>query len=432
MFDWFRKAYAAIKSKTVAAYTGAMGYKMLPMSVDRMLAAADQNVWFAGVVHKVGDIGASIPWILYEYREKGFKLKVPREIMTRSTQTKKITEGLLESKNLVRVNDHPFLDLMDRPNPVMDKWEFLYTLIGYMLTVGEVFVHKVRNQNGEIIEIYPLCPTWIQKTPSRDYPYYLVVRNGVADKIPEADIMHKRRPKLIDPYGRGVGIGAALGDEISIDQQASQTQYAYFANGARPSILIGVEGASEDDIIAAKAKWLQENQGPSRAGSTHFYSGKINAQSFGESLADMQMSQLRKEQRNTVIQGTGTPPEIMGILENSNRSTIDAADMFFRIFVLSPILDRLWYGFQYDILPETRGPKNLLVDYINQIPEDMETKIALLKIAPTIATVNEWRNLCGLPDVDWGKDRLEQSAPQPTERTDQQKKEDAASKKHVL
>lgn len=432
MFDWFKKAFSQIKKGAATAYSGITGYKMLPMSVDRMLEAADHNVWLAGVVHKVGDIGAEIPWVLYEYRDAKMKMRIPRQIMARSAKARAATEGMLESKNLVPVQDHPFLDLMDRPNPIMDKWEFIYILIGHMMTVGEVFVHKVRNKSGQIIQLYPLSPLWIIKTPTASHPYYTLARNGRHENIPEADMMYKRRPQLKDPYGRGSGIGAALSDEISIDQQASQTQYAYFANGARPSVLIGVEGASEEDIIAAKAKWLESNQGPSKAGSTHFYSGKINAQSFGESLADMEMSALRKEQRNAVIQGSGTPPEIMGILENSNRSTIDAADMFFRTFVLSPILDRLWYGFQYDILPEVGGPQNLLVDYLNPIPEDMETKIALLKIAPTVLTINEWRNLTGYVDVDWGTERFEQAAAQPTERDDQQKKEDAASKKHVL
>ena len=50
---------------------------------------------------------------------------------------------------------------------------------------------------------------------------------------------------------------------------------------------------------------------------------------------------MRKFLRDTIYQTYGIPPEVLGIIENSNRATADAAMYIYGILVLTPRLNKM-------------------------------------------------------------------------------------------
>jgi hypothetical protein len=101
--------------------------------------------------------------------------------------------------------------------------------------------------------------------------------------------------------------------------------------------------------------------------------------------------ELRKHSRDTVIQTEGVPPELHGIIENSNRSTIDSADYLFSRWVLVPRLEFLRATMQERLVPDF--DERLILDYCSPVQEDKEFNLKVATAAPWSTMVDEWRAL---------------------------------------
>jgi hypothetical protein len=92
---------------------------------------------------------------------------------------------------------------------------------------------------------------------------------------------------------------------------------------------------------------------------------------------------------NTIIQVFGFPPEILGVIENSNRSTIDAAGFLFDLYVLTPRLEFLRTQLQEKIIPEY--DERLVLDYVSPVKEDRALQQEVMKAHPYAFLVDEIR-----------------------------------------
>jgi hypothetical protein len=105
-----------------------------------------------------------------------------------------------------------------------------------------------------------------------------------------------------------------------------------------------------------------------------------------------------------VMQVFGVSPEIFGVLESSNRATIEAADYLFSRWVLIPRLDYMRDVLQFRLM--TKYTDNLIIDFESPVKEDRDREIKLMGIAAWTMTMNEWRDMLGLDPVDDGDVRL--------------------------
>lgn len=404
MWNWVKKAFGNVFGRSARVLATNTSYYNAPRrEYEQLLISYENNPWLQASIRRVCESGANLTWTCYQPQKR----KKVRRAWKKSNDyaRKRGIEALLDSNELIEV-DHEILALLENPNPVMDKMQFMYLTLAILLLCGEVFWQIERSESGAIAELYPIPPYWVTKTPTVDNPFYHIRQlENPSEQIPEGDVIHIKTPSLRDPYGRGVGIGHALSHEIDIDEEASRHMLSFFHNGARPDLLIGVEDATQDEVDRAKAKWMSSTRGADRAHATHFYSGKVDIKELTPSFNDLQMVELRKAQRNNTIQTIGMPPEMLGILENSNRSTIDAAEYFFLKHVVVPMVRKVWYAIQFQLLPrliESNRAKDVVVDHENPVPEDKEMTVKILKVAPETRTVNEYRHLQGLPPIEGG------------------------------
>ena len=111
-----------------------------------------------------------------------------------------------------------------------------------------------------------------------------------------------------------------------------------------------------------------------------------------------QFVQLRQFERDAIMQHYGVPPEILGVLTNSNRATIDSADYFMSRYVVDPRLE-----FQRGVLQERFVPEyddRLIVEYVSAVQEDKAHHLEVAKGAPWSLTANEWRKMSGHGPLD--------------------------------
>lgn len=367
-----------------------------PTRTGAELVAAYKNVpEFRMVVSKIADHVASVRWRLYVVRGKGGKARV--------TRTGWISDHVARRKDLSRykstgeleeVEDHPMATILDRANPFMSGFAARRLSQIYLDVVGESFSVLSRDHLRTVFAYWPMPPTWITPPePGKDFFRIKIPGSTGNLEIPPDDMLWTRDLDPANPYSRGAGVGESLGDELDISEFSSKYVKAFFYNSGRPDMLVALDGMTEDQGMALQAKFDAEYRGYARAHRTWFTGGKLSVQELNSKFADMQVVELKGKVRDSFVNTFGVPPEIFGILANSNRATIREALRLFVSETIVPRLERQRDEWQHKIAP--LYDDRLIVDFDDPTPIDPEDQSRAMSAAPWAATRGEWRETQG-------------------------------------
>jgi len=241
--------------------------------------------------------------------------------------------------------------------------------------------------------LYPIPPTWVTELPRNEGNFYLIVAPGGVMHVPKQALIWLYHPNPADPYDRGTGIGHALGDELETDEYAAKHLKAWFRNRARPDILIHGESLSMDNVKRLSEDWMTKLSNASGFNKPYFINRKITVDVLSQNFKDMELSTLRKDERDIFIHVYGMPPEIFGIIENSNRATIDAADYLMGRYIVVPRLEFMRVMLQTQLIEQF--DERLILDYVSPVQEDREYELKVMTAKPAAFTVDEWREQGG-------------------------------------
>lgn len=383
--------------------------------------------WIRACAAKVADAIGAVRWRLYTLRSATTgKLLPVRE--TRSltmiadpfARWKALQEyqqdGVLEE-----VRAHLFLDLLKMPNSEMTGLEFRRLLSIHTDLVGDVFCLKTRNAAQAVVGLWPIPPHWVVETPLSSSPMYRLSYGPLQQRIPEREVLWMRSLNPTSPYGRGSGIAKALDDEISIDEFAGKHSLAYFRNNARPDLLVmpkegGQLGEAERDRL--DQWWREKMQGYWRRFKPLFLTRPMDVTVIDQKLQDMQLTDIRQAEADTILQVWSISPEIFGRLANSNKATVEKAIEIFSRYVLTPRLEHLRETWQERLLAEY--DERLILTYDSPVPIDQAFTLQVFGRQPNAFALNEWRELAGQPPLDeldgqFGTGRSDNSAGPPLE-----------------
>ena len=139
------------------------------------------------------------------------------------------------------VENHPLIDLLDRPNPLQSNTEFFNSLFGFLLLSGNAYILKVGSDIGSPRELHLLRPDRIQiKGGGKPIPdRYEYTINGkiqnVFDIDPDtgnSDLKHIRLWNPLDDY-YGCSPLQAAAEEVDQHNLSSQHNINLLNNGAR-------------------------------------------------------------------------------------------------------------------------------------------------------------------------------------------------------
>jgi phage portal protein BeeE len=207
-----------------------------------------------------------------------------------------------------------------------------------------------KNNTGAPVSYAVIPADWVTDIPdTSDGSGFFTVRpygaaKGGEHRIPETDVIWFRDPDLLDPYARGNSIVGSALVELTTDTAAAKFLAGYFSNSARPDLIVsGTKEHPIDDRAkpALETYWTERHRGPSKAGRPMFSSRPLEVKEIGKGLRDNEMSHIRASLKAAISEIFGVPPEIFGRIENSNRSTIDAAAVLFGRYTLAPRLKAL-------------------------------------------------------------------------------------------
>lgn len=297
------------------------------------------------------------------------------------------------------VDDHPFLDWLGRPNSEMSGYQYRKLVAEYLLLVGEHFDlvdtadTRPDASNARPVETLPVTPTDIDR---REGSWH-VDHNQFRGRVSDDRLIWLKEIDITDPYGRGVGIGRVLQDEIEISEYAARHEKMEFANNAVPAFLLFMPGAQKSDAERFETNWRNKLRGPDKTGKGAFFGAPEGAkpqfEQVSRKLADMDVSELRKFSERVMQRVFGVPPEVLGEVQDSNRATIENAQQLYTRNTLAPKLRFLRDEWSQKLLPLFPDTEGLELTFEDPDPENTALLADLMKEHEWAFTGNEVRTL---------------------------------------
>ena len=353
------------------------------------------------VTGRIADSVSSVHWQVFAVTPKRAEGKaVMMKGLRRSgpIQRHAMLSQLRERGELKEFEEHPFLELLDGANEYHTGRAVRKISQVAIDTVGESFWLKERNGVGAPIGVWPIPAHWIKATPTLTHRMYQVSFRGWQGEVPDTEIFWAAEPAPSHPYARGVGVGNALADDFETDKYAAIMTKQKFFNNMRPDILITAPALSESDTRRLERDWQQKHMGMWQQWKARFLNKEVKVHEFDQDLRANQFVQLRQHERDFVAQVYGVPPEILGIVENSNRATIEAAENLYMRFVIVPRLEFWRTNLQERFISEY--DERLIIDYVNPVPDDKEYALKAAMAAPWALSIDEWRERAGLDPLE--------------------------------
>lgn len=301
--------------------------------------------------------------------------------------------------------DHILLRTLRRPNAIMSGSALVrVTQLSLDLT-GDSFWLMVRNGFGAPTQFWPIPAHWIRDVPRPGRDYFEVSWQEWQADIPEEDIFWVHEPSPASPYGRGHGIIQALADEVSTDEYAAKHANVLFFNRATPEFVVMDPGAKLDEMKVHERAWDAKLRGLFKALRPYFTNRKLEFwQPNQQNLENLTLVPLRKFERDIQLQCWGMPPEQLGILENSNRSTIEASEYVYESRLIRPRRQIIADAMTLSLAP--LYDERLEVRFFDTTPRDKEFDKDMMKALPSAFKVNEIRALTGREPMEDGDVRI--------------------------
>lgn len=225
-------------------------------------------------------------------------------------------------KDAEPLDDHPLLDLLDRPSSRVSGVLFRRQLIVDLTLTGDAFVLVVGSPQPQAL--LRLHPERVRVIPSPDgQPLeYEYTGTGKTARYGFEQVLHIRMPSWSDTTTGLYGSGAiqALNNDLNTDLAASKLA----SESAKTGLPTGILSPSEEGDRWSKMQITQLREGfqkqlNSKSGTVILGAG-VEYQQLSQTLRDMEYKETRLMAREAVLAAMGVPPSRVG-LPNANYAT---------------------------------------------------------------------------------------------------------------
>ena len=223
------------------------------------------------------------------------------------------------------IPNHPFANLLRRPNPYMSGDVVQQYIINAMHVSGDAYLMKQKNNAGELVALYPIMPEQVLPKGNQNdlithYEYQL--DKGTMEIKPQ-DMVHFRLGLDPSNHKKGFSPLKTVLREIYGDESAGQMATALLANSGVPSMLItpkddyGLTETEADQI----SRTYQQKVGGKNKGKPLILSGSMNVERLAFSPKDLDIGALRRIPEERVSAVLGVPAILAGLGAGLERAT---------------------------------------------------------------------------------------------------------------
>lgn len=312
--------------------------------------------------------------------------------------------------DLREIKTHPILDLLYRPNKYMSKSEFFELLIIHLRTTGNAFIAKIRNEAGQVMELWPLRPDMVTiiTDPRKFIKYYqFITVDGNVVNIEPSDIIHHKYSDPINPY-YGLSPMLPCQPRVQTEEYATNFQRDFFLNSARPDAVLKQPAGTGSKLTPDQKEELRRSfekahRGLGKNSKVAILEGGLEYQLISISQKEMDFIESMRFTRDDILVAFKVPKPIIAIVDDVNRANSETALAIFLGETIKPEVDRLVEKMQADLIDSDYGP-DFVLGYVDPTPENKELKLAEYQngLQNGWLLINEVREMEGRPPVTGG------------------------------
>lgn len=220
-----------------------------------------------------------------------------------------------------RITDSALCRILRAPNDYQSISDFLLNLTWQLYQHGEAFALALRNGRNEVETLHLMasrnCSAMVAEDGSVFYHLAgneIIERrfNGSALTVPARNVLHVRLKTPRHPLkGDSPILSAAL--DIAAGNAAVRRQIAFFANEARPSIMLSTDAVlTRDQAMQIKEAWDAQTRGAG-VGGTPILSGGFKPVVVSSTAVDAQLAETLQMSDQAVALAFRVPLQILGI-----------------------------------------------------------------------------------------------------------------------
>jgi HK97 family phage portal protein len=359
-----------------------------------------KNVVAYRAVNQVTRAAASVPWRLFR-------------------------RGRMGAREAVAA--HGLLALLERPNPMQARAEFIEAVTGFLLIAGNSFV-EAAGAGERPRELWPLRPDRMKVIAGKTgLPKGYVFSLAGAERRWDADpvsgrsaILHLRSFNPLDDW---YGLSPIEAAAFSIDQRNESDTWnmALLQNGARPSGALVYEpkdapaNLSDEQFARLRDEIARQYGGARNAGRPMLLNGGLSWREMSLSPKDMDFLESRNAVSRDIAQAFDVPPQLLGIPGDNTYSNYQEARLALWEDTVIPLLRHLRDEFNAWLAPLFGEALELDLD-LDDIPAlalRREKTWARIEAAGFL-TLNEKRAEVGVAPLPGGDVMAEPAAAQPS------------------
>lgn len=225
------------------------------------------------------------------------------------------------------VLDHPLIDLVDKWNPFQTRTQGMRINQINKAITGESYILKVRNERGEVQELWNLRPDFITviKDPIEyiaGYEYAAedgkIIHFEARDIIPNIDI----NPR--DGY-RGISPLTPSRPIVDTERYATAFQRDFFKNSARPDFLLQTdETIDQETVDSIWSMWDKRHKGEGNSNKPGVLHSGLKFQAITLTHKEMQYFETLNFTRDAIARAFGVPKPLL-TSDDVNRANHDGA-----------------------------------------------------------------------------------------------------------
>ena len=232
---------------------------------------------------------------------------------------------------LEMIKSDPMLVLLNKPNSVQYKYQFVYSFISNLCLTGFAYVVAGESVSG-VPELYSIPSTWVRPSHKKGpFSEFKIVdpsnpaSEADAETLDRTQVAFAMLPDPSDPL-KALSPALAQSTSIAIDEKIQGSQLQFFENGVFPSAVVTVGRNPHPDVPAGIRPRLSAAQrrqvygaikkissGVSNYGNPAIVDGLIEKiEKFSNTQPEIGWEKSEKTIRSRILSAFGVHPFILG------------------------------------------------------------------------------------------------------------------------
>lgn len=282
---------------------------------------------------------------------------------------------------LVEVETHPLLDLLDKFNDTTTQSDGFYLTEAHLDLTGDSFWYLEGGANGAIpTAIYLLQPDGVELVIDgagevTAYKYKITVNGKTTETTYEpGEILHIKIPNPANQY-RGHSVVEGIATSLDIDTNMLQATTSFYGNGMMAQFMLTTDNKlTQDQLKKLKAEMKAAYGGSKNFFKVPIFGGGIKPETVQMNSRDAQQIDQQAWLRDKIMAAFKNTKASLGITEDVNRANAESTLLNWKQSTIKPKMCRI-----VDALNEylvVRYGENLVLGFEDPVPEDMTRKVA--------------------------------------------------------